>query len=267
MSGYDVTIPLRPLSATEVAHAMPVLQWAHPGLRREPAPNLAMMRRLARRCGISDGALRTALSRACAVGALEAEEGRYRLGPLAREEAASARALQRRLPGFVLAVVTEGVGAGQLSQMREVFLRLGFRPLQRSIWIGARTAEERLAPALAAAGFGKLVLVFQSDEVDEATRRRLAEIWGLTARATELEAFRSQLFAYLTEPGMVAREAAWRCVETAPVWYRTVVRDEPPFPLDLCGPDYPLAALNAAWSAHLDQMSESLAELWGERQP
>lgn len=251
----------------ETAHAMPVLQWAHGGLRREPPPNLALMRRLARRCDVSDGALRTALSRACAVGALEVSEGGYRLGPLALEEAASARALRRRRPGYVLAVVMEGVGPGQLSQVREVFLRLGFRPLQRSVWIGARTEEERLAPALAASGLGKLALVFQSDEVDEATRRRLVEIWGLRERAAALSAFHAQLFGYLNAPGLAPREAAWRCVETAPVWYRTVVRDEPPFPLDLCGPDYPLAALNADWSAHLERMTEPLVELWGEQQP
>jgi DNA-binding transcriptional regulator PaaX len=255
------------MSANEVAHAMPVLQWAHPGLKREPAPNLALMRRLARRCGISDGALRTALSRACAVGALEADEGRYRLGPLAQEEAASARALRRRLPGYVLVVVSEGVGAGQLSQIREVFQRFGFRPLQRSVWIGARTADDRLGPALASAGLGRLVLIFPSDEVDAATRKRLAEAWNLPARAARLGDFHMRLFAYLTEPGLGPREAAWRCVETAPAWYRTVVRDEPPFPLGLCGPDYPLAALNADWSRHLERMSPALADLWAERQP
>ena len=40
------------LSAQEVAHAMPVLQWVHPGLRTAPAPRLVTIWHLAQRCGI-----------------------------------------------------------------------------------------------------------------------------------------------------------------------------------------------------------------------
>lgn len=249
------------LTAQEVAHAMPVLQWVHPGLRAVPAPRLSTIRQLAERCGIRDGTLRTALSRGTSLGSLEVEEGRYRLGPLSLEEAAAAKALLTRTRGYVLGIVLEGEPT-DLPRLRELFARLGFRSLQRSVWVGARTAEDRLSSALRRAGLGGSVVVFQSDEVDSEARKRLSKLWDLTGRKNELRRFHRQFLDYLTEAGIGESEAAWRCVEVAPLWYRVAVSDEPPFPLDLCGAEYPLAAINADWRAHLGSMRRPLVELF-----
>lgn len=239
---------------------MPVLQHAHPGLRSAPAPRLATLRGLAQRHDIRDGALRTALSRACASGSLALADG-YRLGPRSLEEAATARALLARRRGYVLAVVAEGADS-DLAPMRGVFARLGFRPLQRSVWIGARTMEDRLSAGLKQEGLAGSVLVFQAEEVDADTRARLADLWRLPERVAALQTFHRDLAAHLTANGLSPTEAAWRCVEAAPVWYRVAVREEPPFPLDLCGEDYPLEPLNAFWRAHLQSMTRDLVALW-----
>ena len=249
------------LTVQEAAHAMSVLQSVHPGLKGAPAPRLATIRRLAERCGIRDGALRTALSRACASGSLEAADGRYSLGTLAREEAAAAKALLARRRGYAFGVVLEGEESDHPS-LREIFARLGFRPLQRSVWIGARTADDRLGAALQRAGLGGSVVVFQSDEVGADARARLAKLWGLTERAAALRKFHRQLFDHVAQPRIGAEEAAWRCIEAAPIWYRVAVHDEPPFPLDLCGADYPLERLNADWRGHLKSMTRELNDLY-----
>lgn len=243
---------------------MPVLQSVHPGLRSAPTPQLATIRHLAERCGVRDGTLRTTLSRACATGSLEATDGRYRLGPLAKEEAATARALLNRTPGYTLAIVLEGEDV-DLPTLRDLFPRFGFRPFQRSIWVGARTVDDRLAPALRKAGLSSSVVIFHAGEVDADARAKLSKLWGLAERANDLRKFHRQLIAYLTERKIGPSEAAWRCVEAAPVWYRIAVHDEPPFPLDLCGADYPLDALNTAWFAHLKAMSRELTALWNEK--
>ena len=239
---------------------MPVLQWASPALRDAPAPRLADIRRLAKRCGVSDGALRTALSRACAAGSLESNGGRYRLGPLSLEEAAAARALLDRRRGYVLAVAPEGEGT-DMPALREVLDRMGFRPLQRSVWIGARTADDRLTAALARAGLAGAAIVFQADEVDADARMRLAAAWRLGDRIEILRAFHAALVAWLAEAD-APEEAAWRCIQAAPIWYRVAVREEPPFPLDLIGPDYPLEAINAVWRTHLAAATPQLLTLW-----
>ena len=240
---------------------MPVLQSVQPGLRRAPAPRLATIRHLAKRCGVRDGALRTALSRACAAGSLEVDDGRYRLGPLSREEATAAKALLTRTRGYVLGLVLEGE-VDDLPGLREVFARMGFRPLQRSVWVGARSVEDRLSAALRLARLGGSVIVFQADEVDADARARLSNLWRLPERTEELRKFRSWLLGYLTERRIGATEAAWRCIEAAPIWYRVAVRDEPPFPLDLCGADYPLDQLNSDWREHLISMTDDLVALW-----
>jgi DNA-binding transcriptional regulator PaaX len=240
---------------------MPVLQSLHRGLGDAPAPRLATIRLLAQRWGIRDGTLRTALSRACSTGSLEVFDGRYRLGPVSREEAAAAKALLARTRGYVLGVVPEGERPDR-QRLREVFLRVGFRPLQRSVWVGARTSDDRLGAALSRAGLGGSVVVFPCDEVDADARARLSNLWRLAERAAELHRFHAQLIGYVTERRLGAMEAAWRCVEVAPVWYRVAVHDEPPFPLDLCGPDYPLDRLNADWRAHLESMTGELVDLW-----
>jgi DNA-binding transcriptional regulator PaaX len=260
MDSISVTIRWR-LTAQEAAHAMPVLQAAHPGLQVAPAPKLALIRHLADRSAIHEGTLRTALSRACSSGSLELADGHYRLGPASKEEAAAARALQNRKPGYTLAVILEGEG-NDLARLRDLLTRYGFRPLQRSMWIGARTKDDRLGPVLQSAGLHNAAIVFHTDEIDHDARARLSNLWGLDERAAVLRNFHRDLIAHLTEPNITAREAAWRCVEAAPIWYRVALQEEPPFPLDLCGPDYPLDALNAVWRAHLEAMTDALIELW-----
>ncbi len=96
------------LTAREAAHAMPVLQSVLPILTAAPAPRVAAIRQLAQRAGVADGALRTALSRASAAGSLQVTDGRYSLGPQSLEEAAAARALMARVPGYCLAAILEG---------------------------------------------------------------------------------------------------------------------------------------------------------------
>jgi DNA-binding transcriptional regulator PaaX len=249
------------LTAQEAAHAMPVLQSVHPGLRGAPAPRLSTIRHLAQRWHIRDGTLRTALSRAGSTGTLEVADGRYRLGPVSLEEAAAAKALLTRTRGYTLGVVLDGE-RGDPPRLRKLFARLGFRPLQRSVWVGARTADDRLGTALRRAGLGGSVVVFQSDEVDADARARLSKLWRLAERAAELRRFHRQLIDYVTAPRISTREAAWRCVEAAPVWYRVAVHDEPPFPLAICGDDYPLQRLNADWRGHLTSMTRELVDLY-----
>ena len=107
-------------------------------------------------------------------------------------------------------------------------------------------------------------MVFHADEVDAEARTRLSRLWELDARATTLRRFQRQLVAHLSDRRITATEAAWRCVEAAPIWYRVALHDEPPFPLDLCGADYPLEGLNDAWRTHLHAKSEALVALWKE---
>lgn len=249
------------LTAHEVAHALPVLQWLHAGLRSSPPPRLATIRALAERHRIADGTLRTALSRACASGTLTSTDGRYRIGPVSIEQAASARALRTRAPGYTLAVISEGKQR-ELALLKVELTRLGFRPLQRSIWVGARTREARLRPALNRAHLANAVLIFDTLEVDGASRARLTKLWDLDARARVLRAFHASLMSWVTGLRLGDHEAAWRTVEAAPTWYRVTVGEEPPFPLALCGADYPLGRLNAAWRAHLARMTPALIAMW-----
>ena len=254
------------LTAKEVAHAMPVLQSVHRDLRDLPGPGLPTIRHLAQRSNIRDGTLRTALSRACATGGLEVADGRYRLGRLSLEDTAAAQGLLTRTRGYTLAVVLEGEAA-DLPGLHDIFTRFGFRPLQRSVWVGARTTEDGLSPALQRAGLESAAVVFKADEVDAKARERLSRLWSLSQRTAELQSFHGQLIEHLTEQGISAREAAWRCVEAAPIWYRVAVQNEPPFPLELCGSDYPLERLNSAWRTHLASMTRQLIALWNAEEP
>lgn len=248
---------------------MPVLQWVHPGLRTAPGPRASLIRQLAGRWDLREGTLRTALSRACATGSLEVSDGRYRIGPVSIAQAAAARALMSRVPGYTLCVVLEGEPTaehGDRRPLRDLLNRQGFRPLQRSTWVGARTTEDRLSGALTESGFGRDVLVFQCDEVAADALEQLVATWRLAEREAELRSFHQLLLGSLTEPGLDRRERAWRCVEAAPVWYRVAIQDEPPFPLDLCGADYPLDALNTAWRDHLESVTGELVELWASEE-
>ena len=132
------------------------------------------------------------------------------------------------------------------------------------MWVGARTRDDRLAAALQQAGLEGSVVVFQCDEVDAQARARLATLWNLPERKEELRKFHRQLIEYVAGPSIDGRESAWRSVEAAPVWYRVAVQNEPPFPIDLCGSDYPLERLNTEWRGHLESMTAELIDLWTE---
>jgi DNA-binding transcriptional regulator PaaX len=249
-----------PLSATEVAHAIPVMLSAHPGLRDLPPPRLATIRTLAQRWSVRDGALRTALSRACSAGWLEHVDGRYRLGPLSVEAADAARALLARRPGYTLVLIGEGERL-DLPALRALLTTFGLRSLQRSTWIGARTEVDGLRPALERAGFDGGVMVFLCDEIDDRTRERLVQLWGIDERAAELRAFHQLIGDYVDAADDVV-ERAWRHIEVTPVWYRVAILDEPPFPLELLGVDYPLAQLRADWTGRLQSITGALVDLW-----
>ena len=245
------------LTAVEVAHAMPVLRHVHPDLQRWPGPDLASIRHLAGRSGVRDGAVRTALSRGCAAGTLELVGSRYRLGPTSIEQAAAARAMLSRTSGYLVVVVSEGEEF-DVRAVRDVLTRQGLRPLQRSVWIGARTVDDRLTPALRRCGLLSAVLVFHSDEIDQGAQDRLRQLWGLVERRAALRDFHRCLLSFVTDVRATDDELAWRCIEAAPVWYRIAILDEPPFPLPLIGPDHPLEQLNTDWSAALRRAAPAL---------
>jgi DNA-binding transcriptional regulator PaaX len=247
------------LSAVEVAHALAVLRHVHPDLQGWVGPDLGLVRRLAERCGVRDGAVRTALSRACSSGTLEVTGGRYRLGPISIEQARAARSLLARVDGYLVVVIHEGEQL-DLRAVRDVLTRHGFRAFQRSVWIGARTADDRLAPALQRLGIPASVTVFPCDEIDPGAQVRLGAAWGLEDRRATLRAFHRDLKKFLHDDRADAVEVAWRCVEASPVWYRIAVLDEPPFPLSLCDADHPLEQLNADWSTALRRATPALVE-------
>lgn len=250
-----------PLNATEVAHAIPVMMSSHPGLRDLPAPRLATIRQLARRWGVRDGALRTALSRAASAGSLEHVDGRYRLGPLSIEAADAARALLTRRPGYTVVLIGEGTRV-DLPALRSLLTTFGLRSLQRSCWIGARTETDLLRPALARAGFDDGVMVFRCDDVDDATRERLVDLWGVEERAAHLRQFHRLIRDYVGAAEHDRLEHAWRHIEVTPVWYRIAILDEPPLPLELLASDDPLEHLRTDWTARLQSITDALVQLW-----
>jgi len=236
-----------PVSLHELLLAPVVLREQHEQLCDVPFVSRGLLNDLSTHFGHRPGAVRTALSRLGAQGALRPSAGGYRSGALA--DSVSAAVLQRpgRPDGYVLAVfsfTTED--ARERHVVREALKLHGFQKLAQNVYVNGAADTTGVEQAIAAHGLSQHLFLFRcTGAADPQLDRRLASVFDVSGRARALLRFERDLHALLDAPGLDDDELARRYLAACPVHYRITFAEEPPLPARCLPDDYPLARLEA----------------------
>jgi phenylacetic acid degradation operon negative regulatory protein len=241
-----------PLTARSVV--LSTLLGTHP-----PVLSARVLVRAGELFGISEGALRVALSRMLAAGEVVAADGRYRLaGRLlerqARQDAsrhARTRAWRGQAWRFAF-VVGPRRAAGERGSLRDAMRLVRLAELREGVWLRPDNLAWHPPPAVSEQC---VVAVGRLDSAVE-----VASLFGLTAWSAAAAELRSALAASLGElqagsaaalaPGFVLSADVLRHFQADPL-----------LPADLLPADWPGAALRAEYQAW-DQAYRSLLRSW-----
>lgn len=212
--------------------------------------------------GVSEGTIRTAISRMAAAGELAAEGDGYRLvGPMLERQTrqdASRRAERHRWDGtWELAIVREGGrDAAARTELREAMRRLALAELREGTWLRpANLDADRLAAQRAVVDAQCTTLRATPDDDPAALAAALWDLdgWARDARALadELAALGTRLRAGDTEamgPAFVASAAVLRHLLADPL-----------LPDELVPADWPGAELRSTY----DEVNVAFLDLFG----
>ncbi|APR81886.1 Hypothetical protein A7982_07235 [Minicystis rosea] len=238
-----------PVTLNELLIAPLVFRENLPLLRDLPEVSGNAMRDVAEFGGHSAGAVRTAMSRLRAAGAIEAIAGdvtRYRIGPFGRSIGMAVKQRVERPEGFLLAVFSFAAGDARERQVvRDALRGHGFQKLAQNVYINGQIDTTELERIIRDDGLGDHFFLFRADDRDPARDQRLAALFDVKKRAALLRRFEADLHAYVEEPGIDDDEFARRFIAAGPAHYRITFVEEPPLPARCLPADYPLERLQA----------------------
>jgi len=248
-----------PISAKAAVHTQAVFRSGMPGLAGLPWPRLEGIRDFARFAGISDGATRTALSRAKAEGSLVVEEDsggvkRYRLSAAQLARGNAVIRSGSRPEGFLVAVFSfKSEDTEERAALRETLKDFGFRKLAQNAYINGRIETAPLRAAVRVLGLESHLHLFTCPELDDEDQaRRVLALFDLESRKRELADYLATLRAFLPD-SLADDELARRLLYVGPVHFERVELGEPPIPLRYRPEAYPLDEINRFYGERLER--------------
>jgi DNA-binding transcriptional regulator PaaX len=254
-----------PLSAREAVSTPMILRCGTFTDGSLPYPSLNGIRDFAAYCGIRDGAVRTALSRAHAEGAVRIylDSGkvvRYRLVESRMEMGLTVSGRQNRPEGFIIAVfsfATEEEPAR--AKVRETLKYYGFKKLAQNTYINGRIETAGLKKVMRAFGLEKNLYLFDCPSVDDADLiEKILSVFEIGKRNRFLQKFHRDLADFLEEKNLDAEEIVHRMYYAGPVHWTICRVDEPPFPPKYLPADYPLDSILRLYEGMLRKHGKTL---------
>jgi DNA-binding transcriptional regulator PaaX len=234
-----------------------------------PFVSAAGMRDMAEFGGYSAGAIRTAMSRLRASGAVETftdRDGvtRYRMTPIQRSVSHAVQGRHTRPHGFLLAIFSFASDDVRERQVVRDALKLhGFQKLAQNVYINGQINTDELEDMLRENGLSENVYLFRCPDVDDPVlRRKLTELFDVAGRKKVLLQLQRDLSAFLEERGISDDEFARRYFYAGPIHYRITFAEEPPLPARYLPADYPLEKLSSVMPALAEQRSRALVQYY-----
>lgn len=259
-----------PITAKAAVHTPSVFRSGMPGLSGLPWPRLEGIRDFARFAGISDGAMRTALSRAKAEGSLVVEAdaagvNRYRLSAAQLARGNAVIHSGTRPEGFVVAVFAfRSEDSDERAALRETLKDFGFRKLAQNAYINGRLDTAPLKEAVRGMGLQDHLHLFTCPELeDEDQARRVVALFDLESRRKELAEYLAVLGAFLPD-GLADDELARRLLYVGPVHFERIELGEPPIPKRYHPVDYPLDEINRLYGERLERGGALMLSYYAE---
>ncbi len=232
-----------------------------------PYPSLKGIRDFTAYCGINDGALRTAISRACAEGEIQtfqdtAHVTRYRLDESMMNMGKAVSARPNRAEGFILAVFSfKSDQEMERVKVRETLKYYGFRKLAQNTYINGRIETTDLKTAMQTLGLEKNLYLFDCPSVDDTDLiEKILSVFKINERQKLLHEFHIELADFLLETNLDTEEIVHRIYYAGPVHWTICNVDEPPFPQNCLPADYPLRSISQIYNKMLESHKEILVE-------
>lgn len=206
---YEVFLKDYPFSAKEAVYTPILYRYGIEMPQSVPFPSLNGIRDLAKFAGISDTAIRTAISRARADGSiLEYKDdrgiSRYTIAPSTYEMGMATIAKEKQPEGFIVAVFSFTKDAvSERSVVRETLKNYGFKRIAQNTYINGRIDTSGLMEAMRRFGIAKNLYLFHCPDIDDQDLlRKIVDLFELEKRKEKLERFYQHMVGFLTEPGL-----------------------------------------------------------------
>ena len=259
-----------PLSAKAAIHTPIVFRAGFFSSNDLPWPSLKGISDFARFCGVEDGAVRTALSRAKAEGSILVEidatgRNRYTLSPSTFARGASQIHAEARPDGFLLAVFSfKTEEQDDRAALRNLLKSYGFRKLAQNTYIQGRIETEGLESAIQELGLEDHFYLFTCPDVeDKRLVSRILDLFDLEERQKELRDYLALLTSFLPE-GLPGNEMARRLLYVGAVHWERIEAGEPPIPAKYLPSEYPFSEIQRFYGKRLEEGRDALFQYYRE---
>lgn len=266
---YEVFLKDYPFTAKECVFTPILYRYGIEMPESVPFPSLNGIRDLAKFAGISDTAIRTAISRAKADGSIleykdENGHSRYTIAPATYEMGMATIAREKQPEGFIVAVFSFTKDAiSERSVVRETLKNYGFKRIAQNTYINGRIDTTGLVDAMRKFGLEKNLYLFHCPDIDDQDLlQKIVDLFELEKRKEKLEQFYQHMVGFLTEPGLDDDEIGRRLLYFGAIYWTECELGEPPIPQKHLPSNYPIGKIRSFYGQYIAENMPKLIQYY-----
>lgn len=260
-----------PYSAKEVVYTPIIYRIGLQMPDAVPFPSIRGIRDLATFAGISDAAIRTALSRAKAEGSIYEftdvyGKSRYSIAPSTYDMGLVSINRDQQPEGFILAVFSFTKDAdSERAVVRDTLKNYGFKRLAQNTYINGRIDTSGLMDAMKSMGLERNLYLFHCPDIDDADLiQKILILFDLEKRKEMLNHFFDRMVSFLSEPGISELDLGRRLLYFGAIYWTVCENGEPPIPKKHLPTDYPISKIRSFYTEFIEKNKEKLIKYYIE---
>ena len=236
-----------------------------------PFPSSKGIKDLAAFVGLSDAAVRTALSRAKSDGSIiefkdALGKSRYAIAPSTFEMGLVSINRESQPEGFIVAVFSFTKDAeSERAVVRETLKNYGFKRLAQNSYINGRIDTKGLMEAMKSFGLEKNLYLFHCPDIDDQDLiQRILSLFDVENRKVMLNHFYDRMVSFLSEPGISDHDLGRRLLYFGAIYWTVCENGEPPIPIKHLPPDYPMPKIRKFYTDFIEVNKDKLINYYIE---
>lgn len=260
-----------PYSAKEVVYTPIIYRIGLQMPDTVPFPSIKGIRDLATFAGISDAAIRTALSRAKSDGSIHEfkdalGENRYAIAPTTYEMGLVSINRDAQPEGFILAVFSFTKDAeSERAVVRDTLKNYGFKRLAQNTYINGRIDTTGLMSAMRSFGLEKNLYLFHCPDIDDNDLiQKILVLFNIEKRKEMLNQFYDKMVNFLSETEISELDLGRRLLYFGAIYWTICENGEPPIPIKHLPLDYPMVKIRAFYTGFIEKNKDKLINYYIE---
>lgn len=254
-----------PYSAKEALFTPIIYRFGLPMPESVPFPTLNGIRDLSRFAGVSDTAIRTALSRAKADGSIleikdDQKKTHYTISQTIYEMGMTSINREKQADGFIVAVYSFTKDAeNERVAVRDTLKNYGFKRLAQNTYINGRIDTKGLLSTMKKLGLEKHLYLFHCPNIDDPDLiNKILNLFEMDQRKLMLDKFYSHMIKFLGEQELSDDDLGRRLLYFGAIYWTVCEFEEPPIPAIHWPPDYPLLKIKKFYHDFIERNNEKL---------